>query len=65
MAAATGATGVRTWLQTRHYTWLTPRRLHRVTVALLIAGALVPSVALSGSGAPHRGGTVTGRASGR
>jgi hypothetical protein len=36
--AAAGATGVRAWLATRGWAWLTPRRLRRATVALLIAG---------------------------
>ncbi|GAC1435915.1 MAG: hypothetical protein NVSMB51_06290 [Solirubrobacteraceae bacterium] len=54
MAAATGATGARAWLQARHFTWLTPRRMHRATVALLLAGALVPTIALEGSSKPPR-----------
>jgi hypothetical protein len=36
--AAAGATGVRAWLATRGWAWLTPGRLRRATVALLIAG---------------------------
>ena len=35
--AAAGAAGVRTWLQTRGWTWLTPRRLRRITVVSVIA----------------------------
>ena len=52
MAAAAGATGVRTWLQAHHLTWLTPRRLRAATIALLAAALLVSSVGLSGSTPP-------------
>jgi len=51
MAAAAGATGVRTWLQTHHFTWLTPPRLKRATVAIFVVAFLVSAVGLSGSGA--------------
>jgi hypothetical protein len=56
MAAAAGATGVRTWLQTHHLGWLTPKRLRAVTVALMVAAFGVSTVGLSGSGT-HGGGT--------
>ena len=56
MAAAAGATGVRTWLQTHHLGWLTPKRLRAVTVALMVAAFGVSTVGLSGSDA-HGGGT--------
>jgi hypothetical protein len=49
MAAAAGATGVRTWLQTHHFAWLTPRRLRRLTVAAIVAAGLVSTIGLSGS----------------
>ena len=35
--AAAGASGLRVWLQTRTWGWLTPRRLRRITVASVIA----------------------------
>ncbi len=35
--AAAGAAGFRTWLQTRAWAWLTPRRLRRITIASVIA----------------------------
>jgi hypothetical protein len=50
-AAATtvaGATGVRAWLGTRRWSWLTPRRLHRMTVALL-AVAVVAAGTVAGA----------------
>ena len=31
--AAVGITGLRVWLQTRTWAWLTPRRLRRITIA--------------------------------
>ena len=36
-AGAAGASGLRVWLQTRTWGWLTPRRLRRITVASVIA----------------------------
>ena len=50
MAAAAGATGVRTWLQAHHRTWLTPRRMHAATIALIVAALILSSATLSGSG---------------
>lgn len=52
MAAAAGASGARCWLQSRHATWLTPRRLRRATIALFAAALLVSTVAFSGSSRP-------------
>jgi hypothetical protein len=50
MAAAAGATGLRTWLQTRGWTWMTPTRLRRITMAACAIALLVATVGLSGSG---------------
>jgi hypothetical protein len=52
MAATAGASGARAWLQAQHLTWLTPRRLRAITIALLIGAFCVSSVAISGSTAP-------------
>lgn len=49
MTAAAGATGARTWLQTRHATWLTPRLLRVATIVLLVLGFVVSSVGFSGA----------------
>ena len=49
MAAATGATGLRAWLQARHRTWLTPRRLKAATIALFVVAFAVSSIGLSGT----------------
>lgn len=52
MAAAAGVTGVRSWLQTRSWTWLTPVVLRRLTIAACVIGLLVATVSLSGSSKP-------------
>jgi hypothetical protein len=54
MAAAAGATGVRSWLQAHHMTWLTPRRMKAVTIGLMVIALLVSTIGLSGStGSSH------------
>lgn len=49
MAAMTGASGVRSWLQNQHLTWLTPKRLRAATIALFAVAMLVSTVGLNGS----------------
>jgi hypothetical protein len=49
MTAMAGASGVRSWLQTRGWTWLTPARLRRATIGVFVAAVLVSTVGLSGS----------------
>ncbi len=51
MAAASAATGFRTWLQNHHLAWLTPRRMRALTLAAMCAAGLVSTVGLSGSSA--------------
>jgi hypothetical protein len=54
MAAATGATGARTWLQNSHATWLTPRRMRVATIGVMSAAFAISTVGLSGSTpSPH------------
>ncbi len=57
MAAASAATGFRTWMQTHSYGWLTPKRMRRMTIAAMCAAGLVSTVGMSGSSAatPHAG----------
>jgi hypothetical protein len=50
IAAASAATGFRSWLQTRAFGWLTPKRIRRLTVAAMCAAGLVSTVGFSGSG---------------
>lgn len=59
MAAAAGVTGLRSWLQTRQWTWLTPVVLRRVTIVACVIGLLVATVTLSGSSKPPAGTATT------
>jgi hypothetical protein len=52
MTAMASASGVRSWLQTRGWTWVTPERLRRATIALFVVATLVSIVGLSGSTHP-------------
>ncbi len=49
MAAASAASGLRTWLQTHHMGWLTPRRMRTLTIGAVCAAGLVSTVGVSGS----------------
>jgi hypothetical protein len=51
MTAASGATGARSYLATRGWSWVTPKRLRRITMVLLVT-ALVASAFLVGGSAP-------------
>jgi hypothetical protein len=54
MAAMTGATATRSWLQAQHATWLTPQRMKVATVVIFSAATIGSSATLSGSSpAPH------------
>ncbi|HXP38180.1 MAG TPA: hypothetical protein VN817_10480 [Solirubrobacteraceae bacterium] len=52
MAAASAATGFRTWLQNHHFGWLTPKRMRALTLGAMCAAGLVSTVGISGSTAP-------------
>jgi hypothetical protein len=49
MAAASAATGFRTWLQAHHFGWLTPRRMRSLTIGAMCAAGLVSTIGFSGS----------------
>jgi len=49
MAAASAATGFRSWLQTHNFGWLTPRRLRSLTIGAMCAAGLVSTIGFSGS----------------
>jgi len=48
-AAVAATSGTRVWLQTRHWPWLTRKRLRRATIALCVCGLLGSTVGLSSS----------------
>jgi hypothetical protein len=50
MTSSAAATGLRSWLGTRRFSWLTERRLHRITIGLVAAALIASSVLVSGSG---------------
>jgi hypothetical protein len=52
MAAMAGASGARSWLQNRHETWLTERRIKAATAGIFVAATLGSTVALKGSTPP-------------
>jgi hypothetical protein len=52
MAAASAASGFRSWLQTHHMGWLTPRRMRALTIAAMCAAGLVSTIGVSGSSVP-------------
>jgi hypothetical protein len=49
MTATAGATGIRAWLATRTYGWLTPRRLKAITIGLIAVALIASTVLVSGS----------------
>jgi hypothetical protein len=65
MTAGAGASGTRAWLGRMRASWLTPKRMRRITIALVVA-ALGVSTTISGStpgagsaaGAAHGGTTA-------
>jgi hypothetical protein len=49
-AAVGSASGLRSWLATRQWAWLTPQRLHRITIGLIATALVASATVLSGSG---------------
>ncbi|MGA9286197.1 MAG: hypothetical protein WBV85_12235 [Solirubrobacteraceae bacterium] len=52
MAAASAASGFRTWLQTHNLGWLTPKRMRALTIGAMCAAGLLATVGVSGSSPP-------------
>lgn len=52
MAAASAASGFRTWLQTHNLGWLTPKRMRALTIGAMCAAGLVSTIGVSGSTPP-------------
>jgi hypothetical protein len=51
MTTGAAATGIRAWLATRGFSWMTPLRLQRVTICLFAAALIASALVFSGSGA--------------
>lgn len=48
-AAATGVTGIRAWLASKAFSWLTPHRMRLATISLIVAGLIGASVGVDGT----------------
>ena len=53
MAAASAASGFRTWMQSSGIPWLTPQRMRRLTIAAMCAAGIVSTIGFSGSTPAH------------
>jgi hypothetical protein len=61
--AASAASGFRSWLQSHHLGWLTPKRMRSLTIAAMCAAGLVSTIGFSGStAAPAHAGQATAAA---
>lgn len=52
MTATAGAAGIRAWLATRAFGWLTPKRMKAITMVLTGAVLIASAVLVSGTSAP-------------
>jgi hypothetical protein len=53
MSAMAGASGVRAWLQSQGWAFVTPERLRRATIGLFVVATLVSTIGLGGSSKPE------------
>jgi hypothetical protein len=60
MSTGAAATGTRSFLASRHFSWLTPKRMRLVTASLLGAALLASSFIVSGSTPRPQAGTTGG-----
>jgi hypothetical protein len=49
MGAGASATGIRSFIAAKHFSWVTPRRLKLITIALLAAALIVSATFVSSS----------------
>jgi hypothetical protein len=49
ICAASAASGFRSWLQSHHFGWLTPRRMRALTIGAMCAAGVVSTIGFSGS----------------
>lgn len=61
MGAVGAASGTRAFIASRHFGWLTPRRLRALTIVLLAAALLASATLVSGTG-PGSGQQQVGKA---
>lgn len=52
MAAASAASGFRTWMQNQNISWLTPQRMRRLTIGAICTASVVSTIGFSGSTPP-------------
>jgi Mn2+/Fe2+ NRAMP family transporter len=52
MSAGATAAGTRAYIAQKHFSWITPKRLHRITIALIAAALIASGLFASGSSAP-------------
>jgi hypothetical protein len=50
MTSTAAASGIRSWLHTRRYEWLSPERMRRITIGLVAAALIASATLISGSG---------------
>jgi hypothetical protein len=50
MTAVGAASGTRAYLGSRHFSWLTPRRLRAITIMLAVAAVIASATLVGGSG---------------
>ncbi len=50
MTSTAAASGIRSWLHTRRYEWLSPARMRRITIGLVAAALIASATLISGSG---------------
>jgi len=52
MGTTAAATGTRSYIAAKHFSWVTPRRMRRITIGLLASALLASSLIASGSSSP-------------
>jgi hypothetical protein len=52
MSVGATAAGTRAYVAQKHFSWVTPKRLHRITLGLLAAAVLASGLFATGSSAP-------------
>jgi hypothetical protein len=57
MGATAGASGLRSFIAAKHFSWVTPKRLKAITVVLIAMALLVSATLVSGSSAKPAGGS--------